>query len=199
MFDFLKKKSKKDNNIVTDSSAVENEPITKAIETQKVDVYTSSEHGTARYRTEHVLIRDMFFRQPQLVVNVLEKEGGAFELYRKCYEFNGLECPYQPKDFRMLIYDCSNNGKIICVHFPKPEYMPLCYRVYFAFTEDFSKLEYYTIEISLKNDGYLCKWVGGIHENIHHIAAPEWKENAGIWQATEMKIVTDLFETGKTE
>ncbi|MBQ6811235.1 MAG: hypothetical protein IJO94_07525 [Firmicutes bacterium] len=85
--------------------------------------------------------------------------------------FGGNEV-YKPEDFQTYSHTSENGSKVLCLVFPTPEYVPLCFRIYIVSNADYSKIAYYTIERG-ETDSFLCAWKEEQHINIHSVTAPE--------------------------
>ena len=82
----------------------------------------------------------------------------------------------------------------VSIWLPTPEYSPLCYRIHIFFSDDFTKLGYYTIECGQGDYGFLCQWDSeGKHINHHQIKIPVWPERERAFHdALEAHILIDL-------
>jgi len=83
----------------------------------------------------------------------------------------------------------------VILELPEPEYSNLCYRIYLAGDQSFSKKAYYTIEKGMTG-GFLCMWDGDRHVNLQRIASLEWSEKeVPLMRAVEARIVMDHFNS----
>lgn len=82
---------------------------------------------------------------------------------------------------------------MITIFLPAPAYAPLCYRIYMLYSDDYTKLGYYTIECGMDHDAFLCGWDHDTHVNYQELKSPVWpEEQAGFFKAAEAFIILDL-------
>ena len=185
----------------TDKNTAKEEPdkIQNCENSDAAKPYIISELGKIRYEIEHRLIRDAFFNDPPRLINTILREDGIYSLYDSVMKKVGIENPYEKNEFRVDAMKFDADNILVSLELPKPEYVPLCYRMHFACNSAFNKNHYYTIESS-QVGGFLCQWFNkDIHASIHEIQSPEWKEYAGLMKGIEANIIIDLFNKDGNE
>lgn len=188
-----------DDGSVEDMIAMLNKLAEQAGGADSAKSYLSSQLGKDRYYVEHVMFRRFFADRPKELTDILLGNNGGYGLYRSCYEQLAADFPYTPEDFVVKRLKAGSGCTALCICLPKPEFTPICYRVYFVFNEDFSKTEYYTIERSPISGGFLCRWDGDLHENIHGISQSGIDNFSDESLKIEFKAIVDLFMKGQTE
>lgn len=157
------------------------------------EIYIVSELGKLRHEIEHNIIKNVFFKHTKKFVTKILEEGFAYELYKSIFESVGMDVPYEKDEFNVEMLNLDEDTFHILLELPKPEYVPLCYRMYFIFKNDFSDTAMYTIERGLSS-GFICGWnKEGEHENYHNITSPEWEENIGPMKEIEAIIIDELY------
>lgn len=162
------------------------------------EVYIVSELGKLRYEIEHNVMKKIFFNYTKKFIMKIREEGVAYDLYKSLFEANGMDFPYEKDEFSMDELKLGDNTFLLLLELPKPEYVPLCYRMYFIYKDDFSDTAMFTIERGISG-GFLCSWnKEGVHNNYLNMASPEWKENIVLMKLNEASIIEDLYNNRAT-
>lgn len=103
--------------------------------------------GFLRYEIEHKIIRSFFFDNPETFIGALiQSNNTIFEIYDDAFQKAGINNPYSSKDFCVKGVRFDPDGFFMRINLPKPEFFPLCYRIYLVCDLEFKNAEFYTIE-----------------------------------------------------
>lgn len=134
-----------------------------------------------RYYCEHILLRDLFTKDPIKIITklVTERESFVYDLFLKTYESKHQAFPFMHKDFEVHV---SSHEQLEFVEIDLPETFmepTLCHKIILAYSMQLDLYQYFTLE-----DGFdplfgkykvLCSWI----ENSH-IAFCNIKDDEGI-------------------
>ncbi len=156
--------------------------------------YIVSDVGKARYEFEHQILRDQFYLHPGQLIQYIMRENGLYQFASVIEQKTSWTNPYHAEDLHVDALRWNSDISLVSIELPEPEYTPLCYRIHMFFSDDYSKLRYYTIEISFDGSACLCGWdQNGNHLNYHRIESAAWPEGKkGLWKAIEANILIDL-------
>lgn len=157
--------------------------------------FLSSENGKYRYYIEHKGYVQLFFTRPQEFINIITSKDGWYALAQKTAEKGYIKNPYQPGEIRVTYVNVNADHKMLIVELPEPKYVPLCHRIYIAFSNDFKDLAYYTIEISNQGETYFCEWTAeGKHGNFGSIPTISPSDVArGLMKVMELTMVQETY------
>ena len=187
MFNFFKKASKGESD-ASNGDAQNAAP-------QQATPYTETKKGQLRYQVEHEFFRDFFFQNgPGLIDSILEPHGLGNVFCTALKELRSHP-KYYDDEFRIDSMKTDAGDYMVSCKLPTPEHIGLCYRMHFAFSPDFSRSAYYTIERAAEG-ATLCMWDSeGNHHTIHAIEEPDWKkaEDPVAAMNAELDEIASLF------
>ncbi len=155
-------------------------------------IYLESDYGRLMYAIEHQLMRDEFFKAPERFLGSIFQARCLYGLIDKICKSNNVVNRIQPTEIKVNPIRIDDDNHLLLIEFPDPEYVPLCYRIYYATNRDYSRNEMYLIEAA-KDGGYLCKWDGPNHINLHMLKEPSWNDMEALFKSIEIKMIADLF------
>ena len=139
-----------------------------------------------RYYFEHKILPQYYFEDTELFLSEIldtlnnEEDAGENIVYDLIYEMaqkNDIEFPYSRNEYKAELFSLNEDNYMIRICLPEPEEPLLCSYIYMMFyTEDLSKIRYFTVELlekkKRKNLYCLCEWEqNGFHKNYirHHL------------------------------
>jgi len=130
--------------------------------------------NSARYYFEHGILKDLFFENPEAVLEEIAAGGGKvlYDNFRQRCERRNIECRYKEDDFK--VYPRTVDGKeIVRIVMPLPKKEYDCFEVDIVISrsnlekDDLIMPYYFTVERgSASKVRYLCEWdENGEHYN----------------------------------
>lgn len=112
-----------------------------------------------RYTFEHILMPELFYGQPKMLMEVLAEDSKNFyKTWKSVCKEHYIEDSYKKEDFSVTAFQVSKDVKGFEVTLPEPEESPLCYAFYFVCHKDYKKCAYYTVEKTEQGGACLCGW-----------------------------------------
>lgn len=124
--------------------------------------------GGARYYFEHKILKNMFFEDPEGIIETLTDGGAEFvyDNFRQRCERRNIECPCKKEDFKVFPKTVEDR-EIVRIIMPLPRKEYDCFEIYLVtgrieFEDDEDPMVFpyfFTIERGkTSKDRYLCEW-----------------------------------------
>lgn len=121
------------------------------------------------YYIQHKLIPWLFYKCATCFrVDLLHRGGELFIDFLNYINADDpdFRCPFTQSDFLIEEFPIENyNGSILRINMPKPTQMLQCRQVFLAYTSDFERCFYFTLELNQANEYFLCGW-GSEHMHL---------------------------------
>ena len=120
-----------------------------------------------RYFFEHKLIPELFYQNPEALIQYM-RDKGAFDLWGRFTKANNLDIFYSEADFEVRDLSQAGGLQMVMISLPKPPDSPLCFRIYLCCDPTANKAAVFTVEYEdlLGDSCFICGWSQeGSHQN----------------------------------
>ena len=169
---------------------------TEALQADAADLppYAATPLGNARHTVENRFMHEYFFRNPTGFIDEITEQYGFLNLYCEVLrEQRARRLPYREKDFGLDLTKMDNGDYLIICALPKPEFVGLCYRMYFLFSAQFDRLAYYTVE--REEDGtHLYLWDKERNRtDLGDVGIGPWSEKPKEERNAELQMIAEAY------